>query len=211
VTKVAPDDLKLKGAVKEIGIVRDSDRYDSFNVTIGIAIKTEGKVTYDEAEKLAAKFRREYLSKDVEFVAVSVPCPICGKVLNSETGLKKHISMNHPEKVGLVNSPKIAQLQEKSEKKALKKKEEKASKIKKNKGKPNRAKPMKVNKVEKAGNTEKLITVKTKRSKVIKSEVPLSNKLKTNTESTKQESFIKTPRKPITKKQTPKARQLTLS
>jgi hypothetical protein len=207
VTKVAPDDLKLKGAVKEIGIVRDSDRYDSFNVTIGIAIKTEGKVTYDEAEKLAAKFRREYLSRDVEFVAVSVPCPICGKVLNSETGLKKHVAMNHPEKVGLINPIKVAQKPDKPEKKAVNKKEEKPARG--NKGKVNKAKPMKVVKAGKTAKAEKPIPPKLKRTGGTKLEAPLP-KPKKKIETPKQQTSIKTPQRPVSKKQTPKARQLTL-
>jgi len=102
------NDLKLKGPVREIGIARDSDRHDSFNITIGIAIKTEGKVSYEEAERLSSKFRREFLGKDVEFVSVSIPCPVCGRVLNSESGLKKHVAMNHPDKVDLVNPVKVA-------------------------------------------------------------------------------------------------------
>ena len=107
------NDLKLKGPVREIGIARDSDRHDSFNITIGIAIKTEGKVSYEEAERLSSKFRREFLGKDVEFVSVSIPCPVCGRVLNSESGLKKHVAMNHPDKVDLVNPVKVAAKNEK--------------------------------------------------------------------------------------------------
>jgi hypothetical protein len=111
------NDLKLKGPVREIGIARDSDRHDSFSITIGIAIKTEGKVSYEEAERLSSKFRREFLGKDVEFVSVSIPCPVCGRVLNSESGLKKHVAMNHPDKVDLVNPIKVAAKNEKPEKK----------------------------------------------------------------------------------------------
>ena len=102
------NDIRLKGPVREIGIARDSDRHDSFNITIGIAIKTDGKVSYEEAERLSSKFRREFLGKDVEFVSVSIPCPVCGRVLNSESGLKKHVAMNHPDKVDLVNPVKAA-------------------------------------------------------------------------------------------------------
>jgi len=114
------NDLKLKGPVREIGIARDSDRHDSFNITIGIAIKTEGKVSYEEAERLSSKFRREFLGKDVEFVSVSIPCPVCGRVLNSESGLKKHVSMNHPDKVDLVNPVKVAAKNEKPQTKRSK-------------------------------------------------------------------------------------------
>ncbi len=101
------NDLKLKGPVREIGIERDHDRHDSFNITIGITIKTEGKVTYEEAERLSTKFRREYLGKDVEFRAIHIPCPHCDKILNSETGLKQHILKVHPEKAELL-TPKVA-------------------------------------------------------------------------------------------------------
>lgn len=111
------DDLKLKGPVREIGIIRDGDRHDSFNITIGITIKTEGKVTYEEAERLSTKFRREYLGKDVEFRAIHIPCPHCDKVLNSETGLKQHILKVHPEKAELLTPPKVAAKMEKPEKK----------------------------------------------------------------------------------------------
>ncbi len=116
------DDLKLKGPVREIGIERDHDRHDSFNITIGITIKTEGKVSYEEAERLSTKFRREYLGRDVEFRAIHIPCPHCEKILNSETGLKQHILKMHPEKAELVNPPKVAAKVEEPKKKARGKK-----------------------------------------------------------------------------------------
>ena len=97
---------KLKGAVREIGLTHDIDHNNSFTVTINIQIKTEGRVSYDEAEKLASKYRREYLGKEVEFLAVNLPCPVCNKIMNSETGLKKHIQMSHPERTDLIVAPK---------------------------------------------------------------------------------------------------------
>lgn len=114
------DDLKLKGPVREIGIIRDSDRHDSFNITIGITIKTEGKVTYEQAERLSTKFRREYLGKDVEFRAIHIPCPHCEKIVNSETGLKQHILKIHPEKAELRTPPKVAVKVEEPKKKGRK-------------------------------------------------------------------------------------------
>jgi len=119
------NDLKLKGPVREIGIIRDSDRHDSFNITIGITIKTEGKVTYEEAERLSTKFRREYLGKDVEFRAIHIPCPHCEKILNSETGLKQHILRIHPEKAELFTPPKASGKVEKLKKKTRGSKTEK--------------------------------------------------------------------------------------
>ena len=96
------DEPKLKGAVRAIDLTHDGDHPNSFAVTIGIQIKTDGRVSYDEAERLATKYRREYLGKDVEFLAVSLPCPACGKVLNSESGLKGHIRQSHPERLDLL-------------------------------------------------------------------------------------------------------------
>jgi hypothetical protein len=118
---VASGDLRLKGSVREVGLIRDSDRYDSFSVTIRIAIKTEGKVSYEEAERLSGKFRREYLGKDVEFVAVSIPCPYCNKVLNSEGGLKLHIRQVHPERAEeIMNASRVPAKREKPDGKSKK-------------------------------------------------------------------------------------------
>lgn len=103
---VTAQENKLKGAVREIGLTHDIDHNNSFTVTINIQIKTEGRVSYEEAEKLASKYRREYLGKEVEFLAVNLPCPVCSRVLNSEVGLKKHIIMSHPERVDLIAVPK---------------------------------------------------------------------------------------------------------
>ena len=162
------NDLKLKGPVREIGIARDSDRHDSFNITIGIAIKTEGKVSYEEAERLSSKFRREFLGKDVEFVSVSIPCPVCGRVLNSESGLKKHVAMNHPDKVDLVN-PKVAAKNEKPEKKTLTNRSSASPKqTKKQKTKAKKAKTKKTSQTTKAGKPKPV----KKQRKTIKAETP---------------------------------------
>ena len=163
------NDLKLKGPVREIGIARDSDRHDSFNITIGIAIKTEGKVSYEEAERLSSKFRREFLGKDVEFVSVSIPCPVCGRVLNSESGLKKHVAMNHPDKVDLVNPIKFAAKNEKPEKKTLTNRSSASPKqTKKQKTKAKKAKTKKTSQTTKAGKPKPV----KKQRKTIKAETP---------------------------------------
>jgi hypothetical protein len=176
------NDLKLNGPVREIGVVRDSDRHDSFNITIGIVIKTEGRVSYEEAERLSAKFRREYLGKDVEFVSVRVPCPVCGKIMNSESGLRKHVAMNHPDKVGLVNPPKVAAREEKPEKKVRGKKAEKPTRTKVTKSKRT-TKAMKTVRPVKAGRTAKAEKPKPARVKsATKVEMPSEAKTKIRVE-----------------------------
>jgi hypothetical protein len=202
------DDLKLKGPVREIGVVRDSDRHDSFNITIGIAIKTEGRVSYEEAERLSAKFRREYLGKDVEFVSVSLPCPVCGKIMNSESGLRKHVAMNHPDKVGLVNPPKVAVKEEKPEKKTRGKKSEKPAKAKASTKK--KAKTVKEVKTVKAGRTAKAEKSKSKKAKpaaIIEAQPVVKPSRKAEP---KPVQVLRSP-KPTPSKQQPHGRQQTLA
>jgi hypothetical protein len=203
------DNLKLKGPVREIGVVRDSDRHDSFNITIGISIKTEGRVSYEEAERLSAKFRREYLGKDVEFVSVSIPCPVCGKIMNSESGLRKHVAMNHPDKVKLVNPPKVAAREEKPDKNTRSKKAEKPIKDKETRGKHTK-KAIRKAKIVKAGKTAKVEKPKLDKAKSsAKIEAPPDVKTGPKTEL-KPEPILKTPKHPQRKQQT-RGRQLTLA
>jgi hypothetical protein len=203
------DDLKLKGPVREIGVVRDSDRHDSFNITIGIAIKTEGRVSYEEAERLSTKFRREYLGKDVEFVAVSIPCPVCGKIMNSESGLRKHVAMNHPDKVDLVNPPKVAAREETPEKKARGKKAEKPEKAKGTR-KKRAVKTLKAVKPVKTGRTAKAEKPKPTRTKPAgKVEAPPEAKPRMKAEP-KPAPILRSP-KPAHGKQQPRGKQLTLA
>jgi hypothetical protein len=206
------DDLKLKGPVREIGIVRDHDRHDSFNITIGITIKTEGKVTYEEAEHLSTKFRREYLGKDVEFRSVSIPCPVCGKIMNSDTGLRKHVAMNHPEKVELVNPPKVAAKVEKPEKKTRGKKAEKPAKKRAGKRKARASKPVKAEKPKAvAAKKPKVEPEKSKRTRAaVKVETPVPVKPKVKAEPAKPAPLLREPAKK-TPKPPEKARQLTLA
>lgn len=210
------DDLKLKGPVREIGIERDNDRHDSFNITIGITIKTEGKVTYEEAERLSTKFRREYLGKDVEFRAIHIPCPYCDKILNSESGAKQHILKIHPEKAELINPPKVAAKVEAPVKKGRGKKAEKpvkkAGKPAKKTGK-RKAKTTPVQAV-KAGKT-----VDAKKPKVAKAEPKAKKTRPTLTEDApeparsrvKVEPYKHTPMMMEPAKRSPKAKQLTLA
>ena len=205
------NDLKLKGPVREIGIVRDNDRHDSFNITIGITVKTEGKVTYEEAERLSTKFRREYLGKDVEFLAVSLPCPVCGKVMNSESGLRKHVAMNHPEKVELVNPPKVAAKVETPVKKTRGKKTEKPVQAKKAGKRKGKVKPVKAERAGKTANARK--------PKAAKAEPKAKKTRPTLTEDApeparsrvKVEPYKPTPMMMEPAKRSPKAKQLTLA
>jgi hypothetical protein len=212
------DDLKLKGPVREIGIIRDHDRHDSFNITIGITIKTEGKVTYEEAERLSSKFRREYLGKDVEFRSVSIPCPVCGKIMNSESGLKKHVAMNHPEQVELVNPPKAAAKIEKPEKKTRgKKAENPAKKRRVVKRKARASKTVKAEK-PKVVASKKLHAAKPepepkpkKTRTPPKMETPAPVKPKIKAEPPKPAPILREPAKKVPAKTPVKARQLTLA
>ena len=205
------DDLKLKGPVREIGIIRDNDRHDSFNITIGITVKTEGKVTYEEAERISTKFRREYLGKDVEFVSVSIPCPVCGKIMNSESGLKKHVAMNHPGKVELVNPPKVAAKVETPEKKTRGKKTEKPVQAKKAGKRKGKVKPVKAERAGKTANARK--------PKAAKAEPKAKKTRPTLTEDApeparsrvKVEPYKPTPMMMEPAKRSPKAKQLTLA
>jgi hypothetical protein len=213
------DDLKLKGPVREIGIIRDHDRHDSFNITIGITIKTDGKVTYEEAERLSSKFRREYLGKDVEFRSISIPCPVCGKIMNSESGLKKHVAMNHPDQVELVNPPKAAAKIEKPEKKTRGKKAEKPAKpAKKRKVGKRKARASKTVKAEKL----KMVAAKKPRAAKPepkpkktrtppKIETPTPVKPKIKAEPPKPAPILREPAKKTPAKTPVKARQLTLA
>ncbi len=209
------DDLKLKGPVREIGIIRDSDRHDSFNITIGITIKTEGKVSYEEAERLSTKFRREYLGKDVEFRAIHIPCPHCDKILNSETGLKQHILKVHPEKAELISPTKVAAKVEKPEKrgrkaeKPTKKAGKPAKKTPRRRGKAKKEAPVKAVKAGKTADAKKPRAAKTESKNVrtgLKPDLPESARSRV-----KVEPYKPTPMLGVPAKTPQKAKQLTLA
>jgi hypothetical protein len=200
------DNLKLKGPVREIGIERDHDRHDSFNITIGITIKTEGKVTYEEAERLSTKFRREYLGKDVEFRAIHIPCPHCDKILNSETGLKQHVLKVHREKAELLTPPKVAAKVEEPEKKGRGRKAEKPVK------KTRRSKAKKPVKVVEAGKTASAKKSKAKKTRpTLKPDVPEPARSRVKVEQYKPAPMLGVPGKRAPAKAAPKAKQLTLA
>jgi hypothetical protein len=127
VSWVVADDLKFKGLVREVGLIRDNDHFHSFNITVGIVIRSDKRLTYDEAERLSGQFRRRYLGKEVDLLGVTVLCPICGKGFNSEGGMKKHVKASHPERVDIVK-PSVEASREEKPKRATKEKVEKPRK-----------------------------------------------------------------------------------
>jgi hypothetical protein len=202
------DDLKLKGPVREIGIIRDTDRHDSFNITIGITIKTEGKVTYEEAERLSTKFRREYLGKDVEFRTIHIPCPQCEKILNSENGLKQHILKMHPGKAELLTPLKVAAKVEAPKKKTRSRVSEKPTK-KVTKSKARLTKKVKTAK-PKAVSTKADPTPKKTRSPP-KAEAPIPVKPKMKAKPQNPAPLLREPVAKTRSKPSQKAKQLTLA
>ncbi len=86
---------KLLGVVNAVGMERDEQEYQNFTITVGIKIKTDKKVSYTEGEKIMKQFQKDLLGKNVEMGAIAVECPICGKVYNSEQGMKQHQRLQH--------------------------------------------------------------------------------------------------------------------
>ena len=91
------EDTKLFGIVDEIGLERDDAQFKNFNLMVGIRLKTEKKLSYNEGERLIKQLRKELLGKNIELGAIALPCPICGKSYNTEQGLKTHIRRTHPQ------------------------------------------------------------------------------------------------------------------
>ncbi|MCJ7731532.1 C2H2-type zinc finger protein [Candidatus Bathyarchaeota archaeon] len=86
---------KLIGVVNAVGMERDEQEYQSFTITLGIKIKIDKKVSYTEGEKIMKQFQKDLLGKNIEMGAIAVECPICGKVYNSEQGMKQHQRLQH--------------------------------------------------------------------------------------------------------------------
>jgi hypothetical protein len=94
---LAIEDEILKGVVSEVGIIRDEDQFRNFNLTIGITVETDKKLSYKQGERLLRQFRKNLLGKKIEVQPIAVPCPICGKAFNSEFGTRQHMRMVHSE------------------------------------------------------------------------------------------------------------------
>lgn len=91
------EDDKLLGVVNAVGLERDDQEFSNFTVTVGIKIKTDKKISYSEGEKLMKQLQKDLMGKNIKLGAVAVPCPICGKVYNSEQGMKQHQRLQHKE------------------------------------------------------------------------------------------------------------------
>jgi hypothetical protein len=86
---------KILGVVNAIGIERDEQEYQNFTLIIGIKIKTDKKISYNEGEKIIKTMQKSLLGKNIELEAIAVPCPICSKTFNSEQGMKQHKRLAH--------------------------------------------------------------------------------------------------------------------
>jgi len=88
-------EYKLHGVVNAVGLERDEQEYQNFTIIVGIKIKMDKKMSYTEGEKLMKQFQKDFLGKNIEMGAVAIECPICGKVYNSEQGMKQHQRLQH--------------------------------------------------------------------------------------------------------------------
>ena len=86
---------KFQGVVSHVGLERDEVEFLNFNLTLGILVKTDKKLTYSEGERLIKRLQKELLGKNIELEAVAVPRPVCGKTFNTETGMKQHLRKQH--------------------------------------------------------------------------------------------------------------------
>jgi hypothetical protein len=92
---MAQEDLKRLGVVSEVGLERDAQEFTSYNLKVGIKLKSDKKLSHTEAERLIKQLKKDLMGKNIELEAVAVPCPICKKVFNSETGMKQHVRRQH--------------------------------------------------------------------------------------------------------------------
>jgi len=117
------EDSKLHGVVNRVGLERDEAEFRSFNLTLGIKVKTGKKLSLNEGERLIKKMRKELLGKNIEFEAISIPCPVCGRTFNTEAGMKQHVRRQHNDGVDTAKpkKKKKASSKKKSSKKTSKK------------------------------------------------------------------------------------------
>lgn len=86
---------KFQGVVSHVGLERDEAEFLNFNLTLGILVKTDKKLSYTEGERLIKRLQKELLGKNIELEAVAVPCPVCGKTFNTESGMRQHLRKQH--------------------------------------------------------------------------------------------------------------------
>ena len=125
---MAQEDEKFHGVVNQVGLERDEAEFRNFNLTLGIKVKTGKKLSLKEGERLIKKMRKEFLGKNIEFEAISIPCPVCGKTFNTEAGMKQHVRRQHNNGVDTSKSKKKKKAS--SKKKPSKKTSKKGSKKK---------------------------------------------------------------------------------
>ncbi len=98
VTYLETENSRIKGVIDEVSLKRDEDRFSSFNLKLGLVVKTDKTLTYEQGERLIKRFKKELLGRKVEIIAIIVPCPICGKGFNTEQGMRQHVRMVHEKK-----------------------------------------------------------------------------------------------------------------
>ena len=92
---MALEDVKLLGVVDNVGLQRDENEFRNFNLTVGIRVKTDKKLTFTEGERLIRQLKKDLLGKNIEIGAIAIPCPVCGKTFNTEQGMKLHVRKQH--------------------------------------------------------------------------------------------------------------------
>jgi len=120
---MAQEDAKFHGVVNQVGLERDEAEFRNFNLTLGIKVKTGKKLNLKEGERLIKKMRKEFLGKNIEFEAISIPCPVCGRTFNTEAGMKQHVRRQHNDGVDTAKpkTRKKASSKKKTSKKSSKK------------------------------------------------------------------------------------------
>ena len=92
------ESYRIKGVVGEVGLQRNGDQFNAFNLTINLIVNPKQQLTYDEGEKLMQQFRKDLLGKNVEIAQIIILCPICEKGFNTEAGMKQHMRIIHDKK-----------------------------------------------------------------------------------------------------------------
>lgn len=92
------DNQKIKGVVGEVGLERDGEMFNTFNVKISLVVDTGKTLSLNKGEELIKQYKKDLLGKKVEVAAIVVSCPVCGKGFNTEQGMKQHMRMVHEKK-----------------------------------------------------------------------------------------------------------------